>query len=97
MSRPGLSKSDTMLSPSSWEFVQFELCGLEGVNLDLVSLDSNTQVWHFLASLYTMPYSELFGVNVFNHELAQCIRVVTLLPYYSVVAFQGISCNTSDS
>lgn len=41
MSRPGLS----MLSPSSWEFVQSELCGLEGVNLDLVSLDSNSHLF----------------------------------------------------
>ena len=59
-----------------YEFkLQSEFGGLEGHNLDLVSLDSNTQrdksgnpLHHFT----THPTPNSSGVNVFNQDLSLC-------------------------
>ena len=38
-----LSRSDAMLSPKSWEIAQRRFGGINGHDLDLMSLDSNVQ------------------------------------------------------
>ena len=38
-----LSRLDAMLSPKSWEVVQCQFGGVNGHDLDLMSLDSNVQ------------------------------------------------------
>ena len=65
-----LSKSDAMLSSSCWDFVQFEFGGVEGRNLDLMSLDSNTQRDKSGNPPHPTPNSS--GVNVFNQFLSLC-------------------------
>jgi len=64
-----------MLSSSCWDFVQSEFDGVEGRNLDLMSLDSNTQrdksgnpLRHFTPH----PTPNSSGVNVFNQYLSLC-------------------------
>ena len=70
-----LSRSDAMLSPRSWEIVQRSFGGINGHDLDLMSLDSNVQrdwsgnpLKHFTP--YPTPGSS--GVNVFNQDLSAC-------------------------
>ena len=70
-----LSRSDAMLSPRSWEIVQRSFGGINGHDLDLMSLDSNVQrdwsgnpLKHFTP--YPTPGSS--GVNVFNQDLSVC-------------------------
>ena len=68
-----LSSSDAMPSPKSWEVVQRRFGGVNGHDLDLMSLDSNVQrdwqgnpLKHFTP--YPTPGSS--GVNVFNQDLS---------------------------
>lgn len=70
-----LSRSDAMLSPKSWKIVQRRFGGINGHDLDLMSLDSNVQrdwrgnpLKHFTP--YPTPGSS--GVNVFNQDLSVC-------------------------
>lgn len=70
-----LSRSDAMLSPKSWKIVQRRFGGINGHDLDLMSLDSNVQrdwrgnpLKHFTS--YPTPGSS--GVNVFNQDLSVC-------------------------
>jgi len=70
------SKSNAMLSSACWDLVQSEFGFVEGHNLDIMSLDSNTQ-WnksgnplrHITPNPAT-PNSS--GVNVFNQDLSLC-------------------------
>ena len=81
MSRPGLS----MLSPSSWEFVQSELCGLEGVNLDRVSLDSNSHlVKSGICSRHCTPCptpSSSGGMFSITNSPIESVNAHVLLPF----------------
>ena len=70
-----LSRSDAMLSPKSWEVVQRRFGGVNGHDLDLMSLDSNVQRdWQGnpLKQFTPYPTPGSSGVNVFNQDLSGC-------------------------
>lgn len=70
-----LSRSDAILSPKSWEIVQRRFGGINGHDLDLISLDSNVQRdWRGNPLKHFTPYptSVSSGVNVFNQDLSVC-------------------------
>ena len=63
-----LSRSDAMLSPKSWEIVQRRFGGINGHDLDLMSLDSNVQRnWqgNSLKDFTPLPYSRVIGCQCF--------------------------------
>ena len=77
-----------MLSPKSWEVVQRRFGGVNGHDLDLMSLDSHVQrdwqgnpLKHFTP--YPTPGSS--GVNVFNQDLSGCdgnrVNAYVFLPF----------------
>ena len=73
--RGRLSCSDAMLSPKSWEIVQCRFGGINGHDLDLMSLDCNVQRdWQGNSLKHFTPYPtpESSVVNVLNEDLSVC-------------------------
>ena len=87
-----LSNSDAMLSQRCWELLQFEFGGHEGHNLDLMSLDSNTQrdkCGNRLRHFTPYPTPDSSGVNVFNQNLSVCDGVnvnAYVFPPFSLIS-----------
>ena len=87
-----LSNSDAMLSQRCWELLQFEFGGYEGHNLDLMSLDSNTQrdkCGNRLRHFTPYPTPDSSGVNVFNQNLSVCDGVnvnAYVFPPFSLIS-----------
>ena len=87
-----LSNSDAILSQRCWELLQFEFGGHEGHNLDLMSLDSNTQrdkCGNHLRHFTPYPTSDSSGVNVFNQNLSVCDGVnvnAYVFPPFSLIS-----------
>lgn len=87
-----LSKTESMLAPRCWERVQAEFGGFQGHNLDLMSLDVNSQCDKNGARLrhYTpYPTPGSAAVNVFNQDLSDCdgIRVrAYVFPPFSLIS-----------
>ena len=87
-----LSNSDAMLSQRCWELLQLEFGGHEGHNLDLMSLDSNTQrdkCGNRLRHFTPYPTPDSSGVNVFNQNLSVCDGVnvnASVFPPFSLIS-----------
>ena len=86
-----LTRSDAMLSASSWGVVQAEFGGSSGHNFDLMALDSNVQhdlkgdaLPHFTP--FQTPCSA--GVNLFNQDLSMCDGITVnayVFPPFSLI------------